>query len=531
MKFSLFNRKAAPQGGAPGCAVEMERIVSAHNTWREQHNPLRGLSMPTIVGWLEQAQRGEFADIQWAYNMIERRDADLMAIIDRRVGATLQMDWDINVAEKRWKARGQAQAYDATLAAEQQSRLRAVYDAFDNLYAAIEHLGMATFRGYAHVQFLANGALLKDLNILDQWNVLRDGWSGDWFWNPGARVRNAAGLKDADRLELSNYIVRTSQRPVNEIAIIKFMRQNLSAKDWDSFLEIYGIPGWIVTMPPSIPQGKEADYQAAAERVAEGGSGALPNGSDAKCADSPRGIVPFEPHLRYWTEKLVLAGTGGLLTMLAMPQGIGSGAADEQGNAFDILVRADARRISEAFQKSLDRFILKRDFPGRPALAYFSIAANEEVEVDAILNHVVAIANAGGQVDWSQISEKTGYKIMPSPRPAAPVPGAPAGIWNRAEADPVESARGKIAQAAAAEDLAVRRDVLSTWFAQVEELSKQEMPEADFLSSLEMLVKEMPAELLSPENIGRLAEIREGALGAALFNAVADRMQKQEGAQ
>lgn len=415
----LLNRtQPAAQGDAsPGGAVDVERRVEQVNRWRDQLNPLRGITMATAVSYLEQAQRGEFADVQWAYSFLERRDADLLAIVERRTGALLEMDWDIKTVERRFKQRGVA--FDAQLAADQQAMLRGSYDGFSNLYGAIEALAMATFRGFAHVQFLAQGHLLKTLNPLDQWNVVRDGLNGAWFWNPSGRLVGAANLSATDRLNPAAYVTRVCTRPVNEIAIIKYLRQNLSAKDWDAFLEIYGIPGWIVTMPDTVPAGKEDDYRAAAQSVAEGGSGALPAGATATCADQPRGVAPFRDHMTYWTEKLVLAGTGGLLTMLSMPQGIGSGASGAHGDAFALLARSEARRISELFQRSIDAYLLARHFPGRPALAYFAVSANEEQDVGQVLDHATKIVAAGGQVDWSQISEKTGYRITAGVAPSA----------------------------------------------------------------------------------------------------------------
>ena len=396
------------QPSTPGGASETARIVENANRWREQYNPLRGLTFPIAVSWMEQCQRGIFADFQWACHFIERRDADLYAIIERRCGMLTQMDWDIKTVERRFKQRGMQ--YDSVLASEQQAALRGSYDRFENLYEAIEHLAMASFWGYAPVQYIASGELLKRLNCLDPWNVCRDGAYGDWYWNPEAFNREARSLPSENRLDLNAYVFRTQRRMINEIALIKYLRQNLSAKDWDAFLEIYGVPGWIVIMPQNVPAGKESEYEDAASAVAAGRSGALPFGSDAKCADAPRGVVPFRDHLEYWSQRLVLAGTGGLLTMLSAP-GSGTLAGGAHWEAFQIIARSEARKISELLQRSIDKHILSEAFKGQPALAYFELAANEEQDVGDILDHAIKIYQAGGQVDWTQISEKTGYKV------------------------------------------------------------------------------------------------------------------------
>lgn len=527
--FGKFFNRAKDPDGPSGAAVEIERRVARHNAWREQYNPLRSLSMVQAVTWLEQAQRGEFADIQWAYSFIERRDADLLAIVERRLGAVLQMDWDIKTVESIARKRGLT--FDSKLASEQQAALRAAYDRFSNLYAAIEHLCMATFRGYAHVQYLADGQILRDLNCLDQWNISRDGLGGEWYWNPDSRSVIARNLPADQRLNPAAYLVRVNARPVNEIALIKFLRQNLSAKDWDGFLEIYGIPGWIVFMPSNVPTDKVAEYSDAAENVAKGGSGALPNGSDAKCADQPRGTIPFEPHLRYWTEKLVLAGTGGLLTMLSQPTGIGQGATGAHSDAFDTLARAEARRISELFQRTVDRFILAQSFPNKPALAYFSMAANEEIDIGAILQHAALITQAGGQVDWTQISEKTGYRIVPQPPTVvSPISASNAPLRNRASGatettptDPAESARTEIVSEAIDQTIAAQTDLLAPWLARFDALAADpELSEPEFLDAFEAIIRDMPAALLTRDNVARLASIREGALGAAVVNALSE---------
>jgi len=513
----LLNRSSVESFGMPlPAAVDVERRISQVNAWRDQFNPLRSLTMAQAVSWLEQAQRGEFADIQWAYSFIERRDSDLLAIVERRTGAVLQMDWDIKTVERRWKARGQA--FDAILAAEQQAALRGAYDGFQNLYAAIEHLCMATFRGYAHVQFLADGKLLSDLNCLDQWHVLRDGLNGDWYWNPTAASKTARGMDASNKLNLDAYILRQCKRPVNEIALIKYLRQNLSAKDWDSFLEVYGLPGWIVIMPPNIPQGREDEYQSAAESVAEGNSGALPNGSDIKAGDQPRGTIPFEPHLRYWSEKLVLAGTGGLLTMLTAP-GSGTLAGSAHQEAFDLLARSEAMRISELLQRSLDRYILNRAFPGRPRLAYFQLAANEEQDVGQVLDHCVQIQQAGGQVDWSQISEKTGYRITTA-APALPAATGFPLLRNRKD-QPAQDPAAAIAAAGADQEASVREQVLQAWQEKLAALDPEgKLTQSAYLDAVEALVRQMPADLLTTDIVQSLAAPREAAMGAAVVNAL-----------
>ena len=398
--------------------LDPERRIAAANRWRDQLNPLRNLTATTVAAWLDEPLRGVWANIQWSLSFIEKRDPDMIGLVERRVGMLSQMDWDAMTVEKRFRQRGVQ--FDAVLAAEQQAMLRGEYDQLTNLYDAIEALEMAAFRGYGAVQFLADGEPLRELNVIAPWHMCRDGLYGDWFWNPDATAKAGSNMPDENRMDLNAYLFRTHSRPIGEFALIKYMRNNLSAKDWDAFLEIYGIPGWIVVLPPNVPDSKVADYTAAATAVAQGGSGALPNGASAICADAPRGEAPFQAHMDYWSSRLVLAGTGGLLTMLSAP-GSGTLAGSAHWQAFEIVARSEARVISAIFQRSLDRYLLAREFPGQPALAYFDLRANDELDPGVILDHVGKIVSAGGVPDWTQISERTGYKITPKPEPAAPL--------------------------------------------------------------------------------------------------------------
>jgi hypothetical protein len=52
------------------------------------------------------------------------------------------------------------------------------------------------------------------------------------------------------------------------------------------------------------------------------------------------------------------------------------------------------------------------------------------------------------------------------------------------------------------------------------------LSEPQFLNAFEKLVNELPAAALTPEAIATLAGIREGALGAAVVNALASENQE-----
>jgi len=426
--------------------------LARFNTWREtNYNPLRGLTITQAVSYLEAYNRGDMATLQWLYHHIEQTDADLMALIERRTSAILEMDYDTKITP----ATRRGQDWDETLAAEQQAALLEGYNRIDNLYEAIEHLAMASFRGFAHCEMQTNGTqFVNHLEIVDQWNVVRDGFRGDWKYNPNSAATNFQSLTDQPVLPMDQFLYRQVARPIDRIALIKFIRMSMAEKDWTAFLEIYGIPSGVVILPPSFAPGKEDEYRDAAKQIAEGGSGALPNGSDYKANDGPRGVNPFRAYLDYLSEKLVLAGTGGMLTMLTQ-SGSGTLAGGAHTETFQAIAKSEARKIGEILQRQLDREILSDDFAGRPVLAYTELDFKQETDTGAIVDQAQKLSAAGYTIAADELSELTGFTLeikAPPPSPfgaspfGAPPPGGPerglsqpAAAANEEEAPPIQN--------------------------------------------------------------------------------------------
>lgn len=382
-----------------------DRIRSA-NRWRAQYDPLRSFTLSRAVALREAWFRGEMADVQWTYLWAETSDPDLFALRELRSAAIAEMDWNIKTVSD------DSADFDPALAEDQAHALRAAYDAIPNLTEVIDHLATATFRGYAHVekQRAADGRIAR-LEIVDQWNVVRDGFRGAWRYNPEARNTNFEGLADQPELNDDNCIISLgTDRHINFYALPKFVRCSMVEKDWTAFLEIYGLPSGVITMGPNQNPDAAADEAEAAASIAEGGSGVIPYGATYSPNDSPRGVDPFSPFLRAFSEKLILVGTGGKLTMLA-ESGAGTLAGNAHADTFRTIARAEARRINSLLQRHLDRDLLAREFPGQPVLAYFELDYQEKADPAALIDQAVKLKAAGFNVDPEELSEKTGWSL------------------------------------------------------------------------------------------------------------------------
>lgn len=399
--------------------VSMRLHIATANTWRDNYNPLRSLTIARAVCLLEDGERGAYADLQWTYRFIEMQDATLGALIERRTAAIQKLDWDIKVRDK-------VPAGKEEIAQRQKMALESAYERVSNFSAAVEFMVMASFRGFAHLEKVTDG----DGNVIefapvDQWFWVREGIYGQWLMNRDAKP----GTRTGEQVPLPRFIIREVARPINRVALISFIRKNLSQKDWDGFIEAYGIPAVFVIMPPNVPTDKEDEYFDAAEQVTSDARGVLPGGSDIKTVDNgARGTNPFKEHLQYQDEQIVMRGTGGKLTMLSEATGIGGGATDAHSETFESIAKADAAEISEILRKQFDAEILAKVTPGEAAYAYFELAANEETDTAAVVKDVTSLNGAGYRVSSKWIAEKTGYELEaaevppsnPAPAPAIP---------------------------------------------------------------------------------------------------------------
>jgi len=521
--------RSDPSLGSGRCALNLARMAQV-DKWRAAYNALRALTVDRAVSLLESAEGGQYADLMWTYRMLEKREATLRGLKRLRLAALGKLDWNIKRAD------------DSAAAKAQADYLRACYDRITNLKKAIRFLALAEFRGFAHLEKVYEGdnprlGIIK-LDLVDQWHWVRDGLYGAWEYNAKATQVSRGMAIDA-----RHFVIREVEDPINEIAFFCWLRKNLSQKDWDAFVETYGLPPAFIEMPANVPAGKEDEYQEMAEAIIGDMRGVLPSGAKVvTVADGARGTNPFREHLNYQDEQLVLAGTSGKLTMLTAPAGLDGGSqGDAHQDTFDSLALSEAAEISEIFQEQLDKAMLAARFPGQPVLAYFELAAEDKADVGQMLDHAVKAKNAGLQVDAAEFSEKTGYKLTPAPvAPAFPA-AASAVTLNRRTAEPVSWWRSffRLDPATARADLFNEAAIRALTKAQVKAFQPfivrglavlNETDDAKFDAALAKLRDDLPTiakEILSKDTTGELAAVWESILGPGLISGAAEAAKRQ----
>lgn len=516
--FAAVRNRTGQMAGAARTVVaslSLHMHVKAANLWRDLHNPLRGLTMQRAVTYLEDGERGAYADLQWLYRYIEKRDAVLRGGKRSLLGAVTEMDWDIKtVAANRLPAGCTPQQ------AEQQARtLRTAYDRIRNLPQAIEFLALAEFRGFSHLELIQDAAgALVELRPVEQWYWVRDGLNGDWKYNRTAR----AGRVQGEDIDPARFIIREIDDPINEIALIAYVRKQLGRKDEDGFIESFGIPSIFAIMPQNVPAERVAEYQQLAEQVIGDSRGALPHGSDIKTVDAgARGVAPFRAYQEALDKEIVMAITSGQLTMLA-EAGSGTLAGGAHSETFQRVARSLARRITADLQAQLDLRILQASHTGEPVLAYFEILANEETDVGDVVKDVQTLKAAGYEVDDAWLREKTAYPVR-SGRPAAPaLPNRRRPGQDDPEGPTPEDIDDDFLQAALDQVLTAQRADFTPVAARLQALLQEDLTDDELRSRLLQLREELPSlagqVAAAPETV--LAW--QAVLGAALGNELTD---------
>lgn len=403
---------------------------SEYGIWAETLNPLRGLTAPRAQDIFDRARRGLYAELTYLYNEIEAADPTLLVCTERREGATALADWRVSTLHPERTA-----GWEDNLADEQREFLERAYgragDAIDDV---AEHLARAFFRGFAHARPVYEGNALVGFELYNQWNFARDPASGEWWWNPdAAMVYN----ERFDLIPQTELVTLERSRHIDYPALSIYIRAALGERRWGIFLERYGIPPVTIIMPEFALTNEEQQYMTAAERVAKGGSGALPYGSDVRYATEARGTNPFADFLRHQQEHIVMLATGGLLTTLTAA-GSGTLAGEAHTDTWRQIVARDIRLVARALNRRCTHDLLNAEFPGRSHLAQIEMDANPAPTAKAIFEDAAAARAGGYLIDKGELENRTGYTLVEDK--GGDFGSFGGAVFNKATATPLQNA-------------------------------------------------------------------------------------------
>lgn len=420
---ALSAQSAGRPDGRPR-TILLQRIVaeaqkhfhkSAVGLMNENINPLWNIDERRAQQIFDFARSGNYAWLQYLYNEIEERDPTLLVCVTRRTSALAELDW--RVVRSNTKLYRNA---DENMVKEQIQCVEEAVSKIDNLPDALEHLALSAFRGYSMIAPIhgVNGDI-KHFDLIDSWNLCFDKAGQSWYFNPSGSAFSLPaniGLPNAPIPKQLQYIppdqvcVVTRNRPIDWPALMIYLRSAVGERDWGRFLETYGLPPVIITMPEFTSKEDEDLYVAAAESVFEGRSGVVPFGSQVNYASESRGTNPFTEFIEHQMKLVVLMSTGGTLASLA-ESGSGTLAGDAQQDEWLRIIRADKRIVSNRLNKQVCEQILEKNFPGKPILAEFQLDSDPQPTAKEVAELASTLSSAGFEMDADELSQITGFKI------------------------------------------------------------------------------------------------------------------------
>lgn len=486
------------------------RTAEQLDQWLERFNPLRGATLSTLSGYFDEADEGRYSHVMWMARKMIRRDPTIRACMRRIYAQLMKLKWEVKIMANLPTGVSELQAK------KQADHLKQRYEQIENLKQAAAASAMADFYGFAHLEkhYDSKGEVER-LQPVPQWHWIRKGLYGPWQYNASAKPWNP----DAAPIDEEDYVIREIDDPWIEIALIHGLRLNQNDRDWDGFAARYGIPSTFFIAPPGADETKLDEFEDIANDLAADGAGVLPNGSEVKTHEAAQKGEVFESKTKRHESAIVLAATGGLLTMLA-ESGSGTLAGGAHSDTWRDLVSGIASEVSEAFQEQLDKVWLAEAFPSQKIAAYFELGFPEEKSDSKATAETVKLCDeAGFEVEEAWLAEEL---AMPLKRKATATPPAVKPLKNRFQGGP-SSARDRaealqLAESAISGALDVTQETMAPLRPDLEALialAENDQATADEFVSMARKVEGLLPELLTAEGVNALAASLEAALGTA----------------
>lgn len=416
----LFNRAPKYVPG-PSLAPEKEKTAKAPAS-----DPLRSLT----ADWIEtnyrlEVNKGLYAKPSWAFHELSRTCSLLGDKVRFWKAQLAALEWHIAIAKDAQEGAKDADPAKVERAKKQQDALRTAYESLENLKAALKHLASARFYGFSALRKTGN-----QLQIVDPWNVIHD---IQWLANAAPTMKwhfNEQALASLDKAAMpemtpAEYIIRECEDP----SLLELMRLAYRANKVMDFrernLEEASKNQVIILTGANMPEPGTTErtaLEAALNSARKGESAVIAKGmpdcpTEVHKMDASKGLPFYTTTLDNIDQAMTKAVTGGMLTMLSMPTGIGSGASDTQAATLATLVADEAGEINEVMQKGFDRFVLEKAGlleKGERPLAYFELSSRQEIDPKGNAELLVAMKAAGFEVAEEQASEMLGMPVKRS---------------------------------------------------------------------------------------------------------------------
>lgn len=377
---------------------------------RESRNTLPWLAPEKARELFDRWLRGEYAQVQWAWELMEKYDETLFAVKRARLSALQDMPWQVVIDAD---AVGEDAARQQ-LAEAQKQHLNTLLGNVENLRASLRHLGTADFRGYAVLEVCGTDERMR-WEIIEPWLLVRPNLAGPFMYNEKAEdTPSRPELLDTERV-----LLREAE-PIDLPAMFLLTAKHHGTKAWDAFLDTFGIPSIFLETPPNTTEEQALEYQQKVEDIVGEGRGTIPNGAKFHTVETgQKETKSFQDRADWCKNALLILATGGLLTITA-ESGSGTLAGNAHADSFERLCNASAQDISEVVDFQFCRRKLKERFPGQPILAHFELAPEQPDDRAAQAQILATLAGAGFKPSAEVVSEMMGFEVTEAQPPQMP---------------------------------------------------------------------------------------------------------------
>jgi len=390
--------------------IRAEDIAGMRSKQIEDARVLRWLDMDMVRRMHEDIVDGYWAEPQWVWEQLEQVDSHMIIAIRNRKASLAEYKITVQPLEDLDDAEGM-------LADAQVSTIRDLLAGIVNLDEAIDELSVASRRHYTLLQPIIDGQNLR-LESIPRWLVARDGYSGQWQWNPTA-ARGSKGQRDWP-MPFEHLIMRVCPSPLDLPATSLALNRSTTYAQWDCFLENCGVPPMFLVGPEGISEAEHKLYLKAAKVCMSAAKGFMPHGTSLLSPAVPAiNVELFSRRIQLADDGIIMLYTGSTLTTTTAPDS-GTLAGNAHADTASKIAAAEAADIAAVFTRGLLLPTLAQYHPGQAALCRIVMRKDASPSVAENIQNLGALRVAGYSADVEQASSRTGWKLSEAPVAALP---------------------------------------------------------------------------------------------------------------
>lgn len=517
----------------PSIAPRRDEEEKARKARKPYFEPLRSLKARTIEEDLRNdVNNGLFSRPAWTFHELAATCSLLGDKVRFWKAQIAALDWKITIS-----ADAQGEDADPAKVERAEAQKKVLFERYDrilNLKQALKHLATARFYGFAVLR-------IGDLKLepVMPWNVIHDiQWltqeppTCGWYFNQRAEM--SLWRDKMPRMDVGGYVIRNG----GDCSMLELMKMAFRVNRIMDFrekdLENAAKRQVLILTGGNLPdEGEERNELMGALRGARDGESAVIAKGDPNCpteiihAPASRGLMYYNEAISQLDEQMTKAVTGGMLTMLAMPTGIGEGASSQHADTLKALVADEVSEIKAALWEAIDEPELRMRGllePGERPLASFDIGGEEVKDPSAGAALLATLKQAGYKVSEQDAGELVGLTLEEAPEPSGAPGGGFAGfggIGNRAKSW-VQALRNR------AEEVREERrkvDMDAAFFRFIDDLAKKyggdEVADEAWIEKMASLIESAPPETFVDSDTLQAwleDELQKGA-GVALYVA------------